>query len=600
MLYLWGKTMPLRNDLTTKLIEVVLCANDLFVEQVNVVIASILINSTDCFYNIYIINSDFSIKNKNITHKNEEIFKNVKIIFIDINKDNCFKDFYLDSPYITKETFYRFLIPSLLPNLKKCIYLDCDLIVNDNLEKLWDIELNNAYVAGVEERVLYKNRYVFNTLKLTSEDVYINAGVLLLNLSLIRESKVFDKLFDIGPKILPILQYADQDLLNLILKGKIKKINHTFNMTTTHVQDLPKSKYNAVIYHYTGMLKPWTIGESESEVGFLYFKYLALSAYNSNIKVCNFCIYHKPSYVFETDAIKPIQTGTYDSKVNMDMLQASSDIQIDYKNRNYGELTAWFWVLNNFLSKNKYIEYVGFCHYRRMFDFSKRGTSRSPFITKINLKDFVFNYLNNYSSDNIYKLINEYDIVLPKKHIIEGYKSIEEQYLACHPKKDLDVLKSIIKQDFPSYYEDMRSFLQGNTGYFCLLFIMKSEFFVDFAKWVFALLTKMEGKVNWSVYTSYNDIRAPAYLIERFFNVWLNHNLKIFNFKILELDAFLVEDSDRVDSISSKYFNHYYKYKLRYLRYYVFSKILFGRIRKTYKKKRKALKNKLLVVLKQR
>src|SRR5690554_3216960 len=40
--------------------------------------------------------------------------------------------------HITKAAFYRLRIPSLLHNYDKVLYLDCDVIVRDDVTKLWE------------------------------------------------------------------------------------------------------------------------------------------------------------------------------------------------------------------------------------------------------------------------------------------------------------------------------------------------------------------------------------------------------------------------------------------------------------------------------
>jgi len=54
--------------------------------------------------------------------------------------------------YISIATFFRMLIPELLPvEIEKAIYLDCDLVVKGNLTDLWQIELGENYVLAAQD-----------------------------------------------------------------------------------------------------------------------------------------------------------------------------------------------------------------------------------------------------------------------------------------------------------------------------------------------------------------------------------------------------------------------------------------------------------------
>ena len=88
----------------------------------------------------------------------------------------------------------------------------------------------------------------------------------------------------------------------------------------------------------------------------------------------------------------------------------------------------------------------------------------------------------------------------------------------------------------------MNNVLKSESAYFCLLFTMKTKYYCDFMKFSFDILSKLEKESDWSQYNDYNNIRIPAYLIERFFNVWLEYNKNKYNLKILERDAYIFEE----------------------------------------------------------
>ena len=69
--------------------------------------------------------------------------------------------------HISRRTYYRYLIADLKPQLDKCLYIDVDVIVSDSLNGLWNIDMGQNYIAGVQELCPYANSYYENKLNLT-------------------------------------------------------------------------------------------------------------------------------------------------------------------------------------------------------------------------------------------------------------------------------------------------------------------------------------------------------------------------------------------------------------------------------------------------
>ena len=75
--------------------------------------------------------------------------------------------------------YYRFLLPKMLTNENKVLYLDCDIIVRHSLKALYDTSLQNSALAAVVgescDDIVFENE-----LQIVSK--YFNSGVLLINL----------------------------------------------------------------------------------------------------------------------------------------------------------------------------------------------------------------------------------------------------------------------------------------------------------------------------------------------------------------------------------------------------------------------------------
>jgi len=232
-------------------------------------ISSLMQNAIEStFYDIFIIHSKSEVLDKNKLGIIPRHFKNCSIKFIEI--DNTFdKSFEIRG--ITTTTYYRLLIPTLIPEYDKIIYSDIDVIFR---EDLWDIysstDLTNNYIAGVNSlsylipdiKVYYENH-----LNLDSHNT-IYAGNIILNSKALREDGIVDVFVKMaGEKY----RFQDMDIINLVCSQKIKYLSPTFCVTTYfsdlyvnqkeellkvwNEQELDRASKSGII-HYNGQ-KPW-------------------------------------------------------------------------------------------------------------------------------------------------------------------------------------------------------------------------------------------------------------------------------------------------------------------------------------------------------
>ena len=521
--------------------------NDKYVQHLCVTLVSVIENNKDLNINFFVLHNNVSEKNielvKDFVSKYEN--KNIDFVKIDLKK---FCNIKLNIDYISIETYFRFLIPTLFPNMEKALYLDVDIAVNGSLEELWTTDLENSYIAGVKELYLYKLEYP-KKLKFSSQDLYINAGAILLNIPLMIKDDLVNKLFKNTKKYIKKVLYQDQDILNITCKGRIKELDYKYNFTKEHGFLYIDDAKNAKIIHWNGYDKPWNLYECRSNSTDLYFKYLALTPFRPKVKIFSF--YHNNKFIFKTDVIEPMQNGVEQADDKLPMLHDNTGDNISSKNPYYAELTGNYWVWKNYIKEHPETEYIGFCHYRRFLDFDKPAKKDICFAKSMNVSSFVKEYSNSYNAHNIYEKIRNYDVVLPElHHFNEKEGCIYKQYSDSHPKEEIDKLINIIKADYPDYVQDMEEYLNGYTGYFCLNYVMKTPLFDEFMTWCFDLLNKMDKITDWTQYKEYLNQKTPAYLMERFFNVWLRHKIRVNDIKVLNREGIILTFGVKEDKVT--------------------------------------------------
>lgn len=179
-----------------------------------------------------------------------------------------------DVGYISKSTYYRFLIPDILPaGVSKAIYLDGDLITLGSLSPLWDTELGPEEPAAIVCDCGADDVRHHNKIGIPLSQPYYNCGVMVLNLDCWRKE-------DLGSICMRHAQehdypYMDQDVVNVLLGSRIKRLHFKYNclilFLNTPEEDLrlEKGKYfdeiheacrRPVILHFVGDRKPWHEG----------------------------------------------------------------------------------------------------------------------------------------------------------------------------------------------------------------------------------------------------------------------------------------------------------------------------------------------------
>jgi lipopolysaccharide biosynthesis glycosyltransferase len=231
------------------------CINNTYADKAAVVMTSVLENHPDTQVHFYIFSSDLCDDSLLMLQKLQTKYKNFTVQKVNVHKQ-LFNNLPLTVGYIPIEAYYRYLIADLLPELNKILYLDADLIVDKNISDFYNTDLGNYYLAGAEGLYVTESGHKPN-IGLTDNDAYINAGVLLMNLKQMRQNKLGSKLLEATKKLQNKIKYQDQDIINIVCKGKILIVDSIYNFTQHNILREKNKIKAACIIHYTGRKKPW-------------------------------------------------------------------------------------------------------------------------------------------------------------------------------------------------------------------------------------------------------------------------------------------------------------------------------------------------------
>ncbi|MDR3021265.1 MAG: glycosyltransferase family 8 protein [Clostridiales bacterium] len=308
-------------------IPIVLTFNSGFVKQATVVMYSALKNAkVTTKYHFYLFSYD-------LTSDDLQFIKNALSIFeqkFTIEHVMIGTQDYENIPLIGwygKETNFRLLAPKLLPHVEKFLYLDCDILVLDDLCDLFETDITDkAYAACSEKRqfqwflnpvanMQFYNRFKFFDLVgidiMDEHTHYTNSGVMLINNKYWIEKRYTDRAFDFiyKYKANECYNYPDQEALNVLAiqdgldsrvylswKYNIMRDFSQLDCTNPHTKIIIRSLYLEndisnefvpVIIHFTdGLPKPWRFDKKNMHYVDLYYEYAKLINWDirNNIK----------------------------------------------------------------------------------------------------------------------------------------------------------------------------------------------------------------------------------------------------------------------------------------------------------------------------
>lgn len=131
---------------------------------------------------------------------------------------------------ISISAYGRLFLSSVLKNVDKVLYLDCDSIVQNGLCDLWNIDITDYCVAGVLDTVSENTKLKIN---LGGNRAYINSGMLLMNLKKWRDEMIENKLIEYIDSYHGRVFHHDQGTLNGVLNEQLLILHPKYNCMTT-------------------------------------------------------------------------------------------------------------------------------------------------------------------------------------------------------------------------------------------------------------------------------------------------------------------------------------------------------------------------------
>ena len=321
--------MMMRGDELKPIIPVAFAADDNYVPMLSTTIYSMLKNaSRDYRYDVIVLTRDISEGNKKRVEGFLSRFENASIRFCDVSQMVDSYNLPTNNPHISIETYYRFLVQQLLPHYDKVLYLDSDLIVKDDVSKLYTIDLGSNLLGAVRDLDFLGNinmkdgermRYAKEILRMHDPYAYFQAGVLVMNTKAMRAFCSIERWLEAASDDRFI--YNDQDVLNACCEGRVAYIDYSWNVMTDCANRIrnffayaPADVYDAYlksrncekIVHYAGFQKPWKMVDCDRFD--LYWEYARETPFYEEML----------SMLLATEEVKPCPIDDHESAVAPD------------------------------------------------------------------------------------------------------------------------------------------------------------------------------------------------------------------------------------------------------------------------------------------
>lgn len=225
-------------------------------------IASIC-DHTNSFCEFYVLDGGILKENREKIEKLKDKFDNFSIEYLSIEIDKHFKNL-KNTKYISKSMYSRFLIPELKPEIDKAIYSDVDVIVLDDISKMYNEDLEGYALGAVWQELYDKTQNMENLKKrldLSPTHKVFFSGNLLIDCKKWREKNIISDLIKGYEFLDNLTETPDQDILNKYFENNYKVLSEKYCFVN-QAYDYYKKPNNVVIRHYNGQIKPWQLDEN--------------------------------------------------------------------------------------------------------------------------------------------------------------------------------------------------------------------------------------------------------------------------------------------------------------------------------------------------
>jgi lipopolysaccharide biosynthesis glycosyltransferase len=175
-------------------------------------------------------------------------------------------------------TAYNILAPEyLLPDEGRVVYMDADMVVTEDLDHFWEMDMENPVAAVIDAHVYCIGSpsmwRPWREENLDPSTPYLNTGLMVIDGPRWREAQITQRTLEFLRRY--ELPCVDQDAINLVLKGDFDHLEPRYNSMPYHLLSLFRyadiaerfedvdaaiTRPAIIHFHRSFLGKPWTVG----------------------------------------------------------------------------------------------------------------------------------------------------------------------------------------------------------------------------------------------------------------------------------------------------------------------------------------------------
>ena len=168
--------------------------------------------------------------------------------------------------HLTAASLLRLRLPSVLKDIDRVVYLDCDLVVLNDIATLYDTDLSDFPLAACLDFWLTGSppfappgwgadawhKFLREVVRLSDSKAYFNAGVMVMDLRRFRSTSLIHAADEFIEQTNYETPFVDQEALNHVVDGAFVRLDARWNVLAALGHSDPW------IIHYAGPYKPWS------------------------------------------------------------------------------------------------------------------------------------------------------------------------------------------------------------------------------------------------------------------------------------------------------------------------------------------------------
>lgn len=259
-----------------------------YAQHCNAMLCSLFDHNKNLHFHVHILTHNLS--EDNITQlKSLAKRYNEELTFYEVDESKLEGVKFRKQNPLSKAAYYRILLPEIIDkSINKILYLDCDIIIIDEISEIFEYEIDN-YALGACIDASPFNQQHRKQLGLGINEYAFNSGVMIINLDYWRKKNAEQELLRYSKRDRKQVLLHDQDSLNYVFKHQWLAIPPKWNHAAMSIiQRLPGEKdfdfyeyaYEPKLIHYAGKeTKPWITSPFPEKN--LYIKYLKISGFKN-------------------------------------------------------------------------------------------------------------------------------------------------------------------------------------------------------------------------------------------------------------------------------------------------------------------------------